>query len=309
MKHKGMGVKLFSLFSFLTFTSGGFAQSLQDSEHASNAWVLGRKYDPWTSPGSASNAPITPGDSELGEQRILPKRQESQPFKLQLIESVMWTDNAALSDSGELSDILSNTQLNVATLPPLGPSTSGLISVGYSFFRYADNDSLDFDNLDTAIGINHVFSDLNDLSVWARYNYTRLLSAVDHNELFTSHASELGAYYPINQSAYVSVSSKFSLDANPSSAQRNEYGVMVGYRFSATNSLKLEGFYRIAALDYHEGGRDDLLQTVVLTASQKLTDSIDLVCTANYSTNDSNLIGRGYEAGGIAGIISLRMEF
>ena len=310
---KETGIRLFSLFSFLAFASLGFGESFLEPDRGDKLSSLLTRHNSWLTPEEGTEAPHSPGDAEIGEQRILTSAADYKSFSLRLGERVMWTDNAALSDKDELTDIFSSTELSLNYQPKISSNTFGILSTSYSFYRYADHDALDFDSLQVNWGVNHVFRGLDDLSTWIRYNYTRILSADDHSELFTNHSIEVGAYYPIplgtNKAAYVAYASEFSIDAAPSRSQRNDHGLTLGYNYAPLDNLKIDAYYRIAYQDYRERGRSDLLQSLEVSATTKLTKGIDLVFTANYSLNDSNLSGSDYKAGSVGALLALKIEF
>ena len=309
-----MGAMFLVPIGALFFASAALGQSLLNPERANNVTsLLGNKFDPWENPGTGTHAPYSAGDPDLGEQRILSPLDDYRPFNFQLAQRSMWTDNAALTDGDELDDFYSNTELRLAYLPQLAANTYGQVSASYSFYRYADNSSLDFDSLEASVGAIHVFRDLNDLSVWLRYNHTRLLSGRGHDEIFTDHSIELGFYLPIElgprHSAFASYTSEFSIDANPGFAQRNEHTATIGYQFAATDRIKFETYYQLSVHDFEERGRDDLLNTAGIAVTTRLTDTIDLVLAGSYAVNDSDLSGGDYEVGNVGLVASLRFEF
>ena len=307
------GAQLFILFYLVTKPPTGFGQESPNADRGENASSLLAKYDPWLFPGSGTRAPSTPGDSEIGEQNILSSSDGYKKFNFTLGQSLNWTDNAALSEFDELSDTFANTSLRLNYQPKIGGNSFGLLSAGYSFFRYADHSELDFDSLQATLGLSHVFTIYNDLTTWVRYNHTRILSAHDRSELFTNHSIEVGAYYPIqiasNQSAYTAYFSEFSIDATPNRSQRNDHSLTLGYAISATDNIKVDTYYRASYQDYRERAREDLLQTLSVSASTQLTKHIDLMASASYSLNDSNHAGSDYEAGNIGALLGLKIKF
>lgn len=309
-----IGIRRLAVLISVSLLAGSPAQSLLDSVRTNNATsLIGKRFDPWDGPQRGPYAPISPGDPDLGEQRVLTTLEDYQPFDFLFSEQAVWTDNAALTESAELSDFYSNTGLRLSYLPLIAANTYGEISAAYSFYRYADYSTLDFDDLEASLGVIHVFRDLSDLSFWLRYNYTRLLTARDHTELFTDHSVELGLYFPISlgprHMAYGSYQSEFSLDGNPEYASRNEHGVTIGYEYRPLDRLSLASYYQFYVHDYRGSSRDDLLQNLGIALTTHLTDTIDLVLSGSYSLNDSDQDGRDYEAGDAGLILSLNIEF
>ena len=300
---------------FLVSMLGSYAQSLpRSADRAKDVSSLSSgRFDPWRNPTIGPYAPSSPGDADLGEQHILRSIDGYQPFNFQLTQRAIWTDNAALTNRDELSDFYSDTQLRLSYLPQIANNTFAEISAGYAFYRYADYSGLDFDDLEVSVGAVHVFRGLNDLSLRLRYNYERLLAARSHDELFTDHSIEFGLYYPIplgpRHFAYRGYTSEFSLSGNPGYAGRDEHEFIVGYTYSPTDRIELSSYYRLYVHDYVQGGRTDLLQTAGLYMTTHLTERIDLVLSASYSNNDSDLRGGDYDAGEAGAIVSLNFEF
>ncbi len=310
---------LVTFWGWVVFSPGAFAQQPSGESGTGSRGstsILDAGFDPWGDPTNSEFAPSTSGDADLGEQLVLMPQDGYRPFSFRLTQSVFWTDNAGLADLDVftgLEDVYSTTDLRFSYLPQIAGNTYGEISAGYAFYRYLDHSVLDFDRLEASAGLIHAFRDLNDLSAWLRYNHTRLLTARDHDELFTDHSIELGLYYPIPLGArhlvFGSYSSEFSLDGNPSRASRHEHGLTAGYRYSATDRLEFAGHYRFYLFDYLEGGRTDLLHSAGLSLTARVTDRIDIVASANYSLNDSNLAGFDYEVGDYGASLSLKLEF
>ncbi|MEM9478476.1 MAG: hypothetical protein AAGA58_02315 [Verrucomicrobiota bacterium] len=269
--------------------------------------------DPMTDPAGFAYAPSSPGDSDLGDQLILMPQGNYKPFSFRLNQQGIWTSNAGLTETDELDDFYSRSEVAFSYIPQITGNTYGEFNVDYSFFRYADNSVLDFDSLEASVGVIHVFRELNDLSAWFRYNHIRLLSARDHDELFTDHTLEVGLYKPVilgrKHLLFGSAASEFSLNGNPGFAERHEHSATFGYSFFPTDKIDLSAFYQFFVLDYTEDGRTDLLHTAGLSASAQLRQGIDLVLSGSYSINDSNIDGGDYEVGDVGASISIEVQF
>ena len=92
----------------LVFTSAteSWAQTANQAQlRASRLRQLSR---PTAPPSSAEggNVAAAPGDADLGEQQILKRTDEYQPFTISAGAPFYWTSNVALTRSGEQSDFV-----------------------------------------------------------------------------------------------------------------------------------------------------------------------------------------------------------
>ncbi|MGJ8644685.1 MAG: hypothetical protein ACSHX9_14850 [Luteolibacter sp.] len=314
-----MKIRFFPYAVFLVFTAFSHESSAQLQDDDSNSVlgsIWGKSFDPWADPASNDFAPASPGDTDLGEQLVLMPAQEYLPFSLELTENVRWTSNAGLSDLDvrtELEDIYSITDLYFSYLPQIGDNSYFEINMGYAIYRYMDYSSLNFDRVETSLGMIHNFRELNDLIAWTRLKHYRILSSSGHEDLFTDYNLELGLYYPIplnsRHKAFGSFSSKFSLDADPGSVRRHEHSLSGGYTFTPADRFEISAYFGLNVYDYLENGRSDLLYNTGLALTSHLTDKIDAVISANYSWNDSNTAGFDYEVADIGAKLGLTMKF
>ena len=221
-----------------------------------------------------------------------------------------WTSNAALTDGNEIDDFYWRFGAGATYLPRIVGNLYGEVSADYEWYRYTDNSWLDFESLDARAGLTHVFRDLGDLSVWARYRYERLADGSD--ELFSDHSIEVGLFKPVplrrDHFLYIGWLSEFSLDADPSYAGRHEHSLLGGYQYTIFDDLKFGTYYRFAVHDYDEGGRDDLNHEIGAYIDYDITDSITFRISGSYYINDSDLPGADYEAGTAGGIAGFRIK-
>ncbi len=250
-----MGIWRLTVLIGLTLLSGAPAQSLLDSVRTNNATsLIGKRFDPWDGLPRGPYAPLSPGDADLGEQRVLTTLEDYQPFNFLLTEQAIWTDNAALTENVELSDFYSNTGLRLGYVPLIAANTYGEISAGYSFYRYADYSTLDFDDLEASLGVIHVFRDLSDLSsgcatttlACSRHATTPSCSPTTRSSsASTSRSRSAHATWPS-----VATGSEFSLDGNPEYASRNEHGITIGHEYRPLDRLSLASYYQLYVHDY-----------------------------------------------------------
>lgn len=313
-----MKIRFFPFAAFLiciAFSHESSAQ-LPDDSTPNLASIWGKSFDPWADPARNEYAPASAGDSDLGEQLVLMPAQEFDPFTLELTERLRWTSNAGLSDLDvrtDLEDIYSTTELRFGYLPQIGDNSYFEFSTGYAIYRYMDYSSLNFDRFETSVGLIHNFRNLNNLIAWTRLKHYRLLTSSGHDDLYTDSSLELGLYYPIplglRQLAFGTYSSKFSLDADPGSLRRHEHWISGGYTYSPTDRFEITAYCGLHVFDYVENGRTDLLYDAGIILTSHLTDRIDAVFSANFSSNDSNTAGFDYKVADIGANLGLTLKF
>ncbi len=227
-----------------------------DKENATQKILAGQTSD-------RLHAPESPGDSDLGEQLLLQPVNSYRPLSVYASGNGHWTSNAALTESDRLEDFFWRHNAGATFLPYLTGNLYGEISGTYGSYQYADNSNLDFDALDAGSGLVNIFPNLGNLSLSARYNYTRYSGSGE--ELFSDHSVELAAFKPIPLGLYhyfyFGWESDFSFDADPEYAKRHEHSITSGYHYSPAEKLSLEIYYRLAINDYESNARTDLNHT------------------------------------------------
>lgn len=248
-------------------------------------------------PGDA--APGSPGDKDLGEQRLLNYQEKEKPFILTGDSAGYATNNAGLTESGTHKDQFLVGQIAVGYQPAITGSLRAEFSFREAFFRYHRFSELDFDSQDMGAGLTYRPVNLWNISFYGRYNYNRLLDAKDENEIFTNHSLTIGAQKTFALShahyLYAGYASQFGI-GHPRNAERNEHGAFVGYHVDLARALQGDLFYRIAGFDYAEGGRHDLNQTATGSFQYQLAKWLYLYASATFSINDSNRPLLSYKA-------------
>jgi len=261
-----------------------------------------------------AHAPQTPGDSDLGDQVVLLPNHVYEPFSVITNFEGQYTSNAALTEDHELDDFLYRAEVAGAYVPHLMGNLYGQLNASYEFYRYDEHSRLDFDNLEAGAGLVHVFRKLSDLSVWGRYEYTRITNGPSsYDELYANHGLEAGLFVPISltarQNLYLSQISNFSLSADPGFAQFNEFNFIIGHELLATDELSLRTYYQFAVHDYSDYGRTDLTSSVGFAARYEFCRNAFLTLAGSYATNDSDTNGGDYEVGTLGAILGLSVTF
>lgn len=210
--------------------------------------------------------PDSPADPDLGDQRILVPDDRYKAFTLFSNISEFYTTNAALSNGGEQSDWFTAMQFGAAWVPRITGNLFGEATALQQLFRYANLSGLSFNSLDLGAGLIYVVRELDDLSVFARYNYNLLTNASSDGSLFYQQTIRLGLNKPFvfsrAHSANVGLVADFNLDGWPRYALRNRFALLTGYTVNLTRLIQANLFYQIGYFPFVESSRQDLNQLV-----------------------------------------------
>src|SRR5207244_3378756 len=103
----GFATTLFALV-FVFLTNDGFGQTVQADQRELARAQSPYPFGPNVTPSGVTDgrAVPTPNDSDLGEQQILKRVEEYEPFTVSAGVPFYWTSNVALTDSGEEDDFV-----------------------------------------------------------------------------------------------------------------------------------------------------------------------------------------------------------
>ena len=116
------------------------------------------------------------------------------------------------------------------------------IEVGCDFamFRYQEFRQLNFNSLDTGIGLSYHTEKLGGLDFFLRYDFNELFSIANLEEFFKDHTLALGGQktFVFSQAhyAYFGLSALTGFSA-PKDAQRSEFAAFAGYHLQVTRHL------------------------------------------------------------------------
>ena len=255
-------------------------------------------------------------DADLGVLSILQESDEYDPLNVSISSGLFYTNNAGLDEIDEIEDEYWWAAAGVSYIPQIAGGLAGDFSVSYQTFRYDSSGFLDFDELEVGAGLVYVAENFGNLAVSVRYNYDRIVEPREWTEVFVQHGIVAGLFKPFlidrNHFFYIRGTSEFGLkastDVHGHTLEQNDYNGVLGYRFSVTDDLSLEPYYRVRFLDF-ENGREDLLQTVGLGVSYRLSEAWFAAITGSYTTNDSNHPFGDFEAGTVGGQIGFQARF
>lgn len=212
--------------------------------------------------------PDSPADPDLGDQRILVPDDRYRAFTLYSNISEFYTTNAALSNGNEQADWFTAMQFGAAWVPRITGNLFGEATALQQLFRYANLSGLSFNSLDLGAGLIYVVRELDDLSLFARYNYNFLSNASSDGSLFYQQTIRLGLNKPFvfsrGHSASVGAIADLNLDGWPGYALRNRFALLAGYQADLTRLIQANLFYQIGYFPFAQVSRQDLNQLVSL---------------------------------------------
>ena len=237
-------------------------------------------------------APPSPADEDLGEQRLLVPSERYKAFTLFANASEFYTSNAYLSNGGAQSDWFTALQFGGAWVPRITGSLYGEVTALQQLYRYANFNGLNFNSLDLGAGLLYPIRQLDDLTVFARYNYNLLTNDASNQSLFYQQTIRLGLQKPFVFSRAHSGTLGFLTDINlngwPDYAVRNRFALLAGYQVNLTRVLQANLFYQVAYFPFVETSRQDLNQIVSAGLSLNLSPRFSITASVSGSFNNSN---------------------
>lgn len=238
------------------------------------------------------NAPKLPGDAEYGEQVILARRANWEPWSFAVDAEYDFTNNAALASAGELSDRYLRTGVaGRYTNRIAGNWFTNFAVDGHALF-YQRYDALDFLLLKGDAGLMYRVPWLADTFLSAGYSGYWISNSDLTTEAFHNHAVALSAQkiWKVSRAMQVIVgtSAEYSLAADPAPPQRHEYAAYLGYRLRLTDKFSIDASYRAAWYEYEAFDRQDWNHVVQLSASYNVTEAARLSVSTSASWNRSS---------------------
>ena len=259
-----------------------------------------------------SVAPSSPNDPDLGEQAILKRAEQYQPFTVVVSAPLTYTSNVALVRTGEKSDTLFTPSVLFAWTPRITPALYGNVSIGQQMFYYNRFDELDFGSFDARAGLIYNIPPAHNLVLRADYAYNRLTDE-DFDEFFASHSLNLGAEMPFRivraQQISIGLDTVFNLDSDPEPPGRNDYSAFAAYTVALARSFGINAVFRLAVRDYTDVARVDVSEILALGATYRFTQWLAVSAVATYAHNDSDRDIFDYDVANGGGAVSVNFRF
>ena len=306
---------------FFTFANEGSAQTANQAQ-------LTREQAPSAFPSTvpsgpeAGNVVAAPGDADLGEQQILKRTEEYQPFTISAGVPFYWTSNVALTRSGEQSDFVVAPSAAAFYEPRITNTLYGLVDVREQLFYYDQFDNFNFGSFDFEVGIRHILPQWHNLLLRVEYDYNRLTEKNTFEAFFQNHAFIIDAEIPFRfgraQTLTLGADANISLAATEShqppninaiSAQRTDYAVYLGYSAFLTRSFFVNAVGTLVVRQYYEGGRDDISEILALTANYRVNKYLTLSAVSTLAASQSNQSVFDYQVANLGGAVALQVKF
>ncbi len=277
------------------------APTLEDSAGLSNRSIT----------DDTAFAPTSPGDDDIGQQLILKQVPKSEPFRFTADGFMFYTDNAAHTSTGELSDSFYGWRAAAAYQPKLGNKLFADIGVSEDWFRYNELEALNFESLEVNASLLYAVPKLADSLIFAGYQYNRITQ--DFEPLLNSHSIRAGIQKLVlidrRNSINLGLMGDWDIDVDVAAIKRNEYSADVGWRYKLMQDLQLSLGYRYTYFDYSELDRSDNFHSIAFGVSYVPWKWCEIYLSATYSFNNSDYDVYDYEAANLGGGLGVRIKF
>ena len=255
----------------------------------------------------------SPNEKDIGEQQILKRREEYNPFTISVYSPFYWTSNAALVSRGEQDDVLVAPGVTLMYQPRITKTLYAQVGVVQQFFFYDQLTELNFASLDVIAGLLYYLPQFHNLSLRGYYDYNRLTDTDNFDELFVNNSIILNAELPFRiaraQQIFLGLNLNLSFYGNPESPRRNNYSLYGNYDLALSRSFSLDAGFQFVVRDYYSGDRTDINEILSLSANYRIRDWLTLSALSSFAWNQSNHSVFEYSVANIGGGIALTLKF
>jgi hypothetical protein len=304
---------------FLVFAEHALAQN-PTSQSIDRAQLLGTQpgspFAPEVTPNGVQQgeAAASPNDTDLGEQQILKRVEEYQPFTASVAAPFYYTSNVALTHRGVRGDFLVAPVAGVFYEPRITRTLYAFIDVRQQFFYYNRYNSFDFGSFDAEAGLIYSLPQFHNLILRGEYDFNRLtFSDRILDEFYSNHSLIASAELPLRigraQQLSLGTDVNISVGADHESPRRNDYGVFLGYSVFLTRSFSLDSVGRVVVRDYYHGDRTDVSEILAVSANYRLTNWWTASVISSFAASQSNHSVFSYNVANVGGAIALSAKF
>ena len=238
-------------------------------------------------------APYSDADSDLGVQEILAPTSNRAKVMIDLATAAYFTDNAPMAVGPNMeSSWLWYSRLTAAWRPHLANGWHADLSASQEFLRFDRTGALDYENSTLRLGVVKSYADLDDLVIFARYEYQRLTTGTLTNGDYQAQRLRVGLQKVLWETALESLSAGidtgYEITARPESLERNSYGVELAHRYRFTSSLSSLVSLRSEYYDYKLLGREDWSHKLGLELIWEISSATRANVSVFFDKNDSN---------------------
>jgi hypothetical protein len=310
---------LFCALCFFVFIEHGVAQN-PTSQNIDRAQLLGTQpgspFAPEVTPNGVQQgeAAASPNDADLGEQQILKRVEEYQPFTASVAAPFYYTSNVALTHRGVHGDFLVAPVAGVFYEPRITRTLYAFIDVRQQFFYYNHYNSFDFGSFDAEAGLIYSLPEFHNLILRGEYDFNRLTFSDRILDEFYSNHSLIGSAelpFRIGRAQQLSLGAdvNISVAADHESPRRNDYGVFLGYSVFLTRALSLDTAGRVVVREYYHGDRTDVSEILAVSANYRLTNWWTASVITSFAASQSNHSVFSYNVANVGGAIALSAKF
>lgn len=241
------------------------------------------------------------GESDIGQQLILKREEDTDPFMVWLDSSGFWTDNAANVNEGNIEDFFLVAGVNIAWQQALGGRFYADVYVAQHWYRYDELRALDYESGEASAGILIALPELANSILHVHYYYQRVTQNITEDAIYETHNVRVGLNkkFVINRLSSVSTAllSSFAISADPKELQRHEHSFSTGYSLKVSSHWTLALFYRLAYYDYiNLDGRYDWYHNFGTALTWRPCENFEVSLGYNFSLNESNYDVFSYQA-------------
>jgi len=255
----------------------------------------------------------SPNDPDLGEQQILRRTEEYNPFTVSVSVPIYWTSNVALTNSGEQDDLLISPVAAVGYQPRIAKNLTGYIGVRDQQFYYARLDDFDFGSFDVDLGLTYTVPQFYNLILHLGYDYNRLTEKNSFESFFSNHLLVFSAEIPIHisraQQLSLGMDTSISMGGDPEGPRRHDFDWYAIYSLQLTRALVLSASGRITLHEYVQTDRADVSEMIALNATYYITTWFNVSALASFAANQSNHSVFDYQVGNVGGAVAVSIRF
>lgn len=264
-------------------------------------------------PDIGAPAPKMKGDAEFGEQLIVARRAQAEPWSFALDAQYFYTDNVALVPEGEVDDFFLRTGIYAQYANRIVGDWFVDAALSNYVFLHDEHDFFDFHLLRAEAGVTRRLPKLADAFASVHYSWYRISDSDFGDSAFQDHTinAYLQKIWKVSrgQQIIAGTGADFSLAPEPSEPGRNEGSAFVGYKLRLTESFSVQAGYRGAYYQYPDIDRHDWNHSVTVGCTYEITDWARAMITATGSLNRSDNPFFDYN-NVVSGVgISLHIEF
>jgi hypothetical protein len=238
-------------------------------------------------------APFSPADSDLGVQQMLGTYSGRSPVNVTFDTSISYTDNAPgttpLNDDPAL---FSASRLAVFWRPRIAYGWFADVGLAQELFRFEGSKAVDFENFEPYLGVVKSIPDLDDLLVFARYEYQRITTGSLSDSGYSAQRIRTGVqkalFLASRYQLTAGLDASFDLTADEDTQKRNEYAADVTYTYWLSDHLSSNLSWTGSNWDFRNGGREDWNHIFGLELIWTPCRNASIYANVFYTNHDSN---------------------